>query len=602
MKGMMNNMVELSVVVPVYNSFSLSHQFFSSLLLQTYLEFELIIVDDGSTDGTYENIEFQREHFKNFKLVKTSHKGVSHARNVGLRKAIGKYVMFIDFDDTFNPLFFEIMLNSIKNNDCEMVECMVEKNNAPKIENTITISNLEAIKLFYSLEEERILGTVYNKIFLKENIKTLFDEKIMIGEDADFLLNYILNISKVLRIADVLYYHKENQIGIIKSKSFKSYITAQTASIKMLSLILNNYQELNYLAINDVINVTKRLLDFFPSNTRFIFQNLINQIIKYKIVEKSELFTDFFKFDKCEYFVTKGFSNVHIHLGEKAIPRKNYIDLEDFLKHNIYDQSERNNNKIHNLSKLYNEGIFNYAYDNSVTFLKTKFNSVKLTKSIKSKDILKADGIFINFMPEIELELISKIPSYLNKKYLYIHVSSSKKEDEEERRLFNGSLIKFLERENLLTNHTVLIHGIYLNEEELQIIAKNNAWLCVCPLNNKYLNEPINNISKLIKIGIKVCLGTDSITLTGTNSIIENGRYLLDESKIEIDELIQIIFKNNYQLLKDSSSNFKDYYCLWQGGNIKDEYDLIYNEKKLICVYDNELNVYEKNDIFGGYD
>lgn len=589
----------LSVIVPVYNSSIYIEKLLNCIFSQSLRDFELIVVDDGSTDNTVELLSRHMERFANFKLIKTKHLGVSHARNAGIKAAIGKYIMFVDSDDFVSEDFFDIMVRTIESNDCQLVECMVDKDKAPRILANKLISKDDAITLFYSYMSDRIIGTVYNKIFIRNRITNFFDESIYIGEDAEFLLNYILNTDSVFRIKNVLYHHTINNNGIIKSSKIDSYLTAQNASVKMLATILECSIGHKELAINDVILVTSKIIKIFPNDKNLIIQNLLQQLTNLNIWGIERIQGGVCKFDCCDYFVTNSLCNPHIHLGEKIIKPTVFNSLEDFLSNNNYDISEKNINKKKNLEKLCNEGTLNYAYDNYDSAYLTKLNTVLLSKTIDADSIKKSDGLFINFLPNIQKETLFNISKILGDKYLFVHISSSKYEDEIERTCFDGSVVETLKRANLLNEKTVIIHGIHFNNYELKCIANSNAWLCICPLNNACINEPVYEINKLLKMGIKVCVGSDSISLTGTNSVLLNCNYLLQNNKASVDSIIQILFRNNQELLYNSCKKNTFYYCLWKSKGGYNAESFINGNKELICVFDENLSVYNTRELLG---
>lgn len=95
----------VSVVIPTFNRVDLVGQAIDSVLAQTLDDFEIIVVDDGSTDGTEEKI---RQYESRVRLIRTPHRGIAHARNVGTRHARGRYLTFLDSDDLLYPYALEL--------------------------------------------------------------------------------------------------------------------------------------------------------------------------------------------------------------------------------------------------------------------------------------------------------------------------------------------------------------------------------------------------------------------------------------------------------------------------------------------------------------
>lgn len=93
-------MVKVSIIIPIYNAQKYIETCLNSITSQTFKDYEIILIDDGSTDNTLKTLENYTLHQKQFKLIVTNHSGPATARNIGLGVANGKYIKFIDADDT----------------------------------------------------------------------------------------------------------------------------------------------------------------------------------------------------------------------------------------------------------------------------------------------------------------------------------------------------------------------------------------------------------------------------------------------------------------------------------------------------------------------
>lgn len=87
--------VDISVIMPVYNAQKYLEESLNSILCQTFDDFELIIIDDGSTDNSYEICERYKEKDERIIVIHQINQGPSVARNIGIKKAIGKYIVFV---------------------------------------------------------------------------------------------------------------------------------------------------------------------------------------------------------------------------------------------------------------------------------------------------------------------------------------------------------------------------------------------------------------------------------------------------------------------------------------------------------------------------
>ena len=107
---MVNSSNQISVIVPVYNVFPYLRRCVDSILVQSYPDFELILVDDGSTDGSGQICEEYAARDSRVRVLHTTNSGVSHARNTGMEHAQGEYLFFVDSDDEIGPDYIRNLL------------------------------------------------------------------------------------------------------------------------------------------------------------------------------------------------------------------------------------------------------------------------------------------------------------------------------------------------------------------------------------------------------------------------------------------------------------------------------------------------------------
>lgn len=153
----------ISVVIPVYNKEDKLTKCVESVLKQSYSRFELIIVNDGSTDNSNAVIDLLSKNDSRIKTIHTTNQGVSSARNIGIDNATGEYICFIDSDDWIDEEYLETLLClSIKNNlDISIVSAKVE-NNGKVLENHFFSHN-------GFIEKERIIKQLYDCNYEKES-------------------------------------------------------------------------------------------------------------------------------------------------------------------------------------------------------------------------------------------------------------------------------------------------------------------------------------------------------------------------------------------------------------------------------------------------
>ena len=113
----------ISVIIPCYNVEKYIDRCMESVLNQTYRNLEIILVDDGSTDGTGEIIKKYAEHDHRIKILHQKNKGAGAARNAGMEIASGSYIGFVDSDDWIAEDMYEYLIGIIKEEDADIAAC-----------------------------------------------------------------------------------------------------------------------------------------------------------------------------------------------------------------------------------------------------------------------------------------------------------------------------------------------------------------------------------------------------------------------------------------------------------------------------------------------
>lgn len=212
--------LKISVIMPVYNSEKYVVRTVESVLAQTYDNYELIIIDDGSTDGTINLLKDRYSTNPKISIKSIENQGVSNARNVGISLASGDFISFIDSDDYYSSTFLEKMVGIIEPN-CDLIICGYNIVNHFKEKTSISKVKIEAgcfdyyhlySKYFY-YKEMGIFNPVWNKLFNTYIIKTnnlQFVKGQYMGEDLIFNLEFMRKSQKIKIIEDSLYNYVTN--------------------------------------------------------------------------------------------------------------------------------------------------------------------------------------------------------------------------------------------------------------------------------------------------------------------------------------------------------------------------------------------------------
>ena len=207
---------KLSVIVPMFNGIKYLHSCIDSILNQTYSSFELILIDDGSTDGSYEEVVKTYESIPNVRVFTQNNSGVSAAKNLGIQNAQGEYIIFIDIDDTIDEDMFLKLVNRMENH-IDLVICNYSVVNKSKYQYNKADSHFSgnySIDNFtnhlFDFFDSGLTNSNWNKLYRKDIIlrnNILFKSKLKMGEDACFNFEYLLYASEIACIDEKLYYY-----------------------------------------------------------------------------------------------------------------------------------------------------------------------------------------------------------------------------------------------------------------------------------------------------------------------------------------------------------------------------------------------------------
>lgn len=235
----------LSIIVPIYNAEEYLFECLESIHKQDETSIEVIMIDDGSFDGSLSIIESFLSDAR-FRCYKQSNKGVSSARNLGLEHAKGEYLLFADSDDLFYPLSLQRLVTVLKDIQPELLFYGYDQNNTPDKPEGMNIEPSEGSHLALNcavrliLEDEAVYGFIWNKVFKADVIKEndlLFDESIRISEDLLFCVKASNNIKKFYIIEDKFYFHRLGHESLYHSDFEPCKLSVISAYKKIISLL-----------------------------------------------------------------------------------------------------------------------------------------------------------------------------------------------------------------------------------------------------------------------------------------------------------------------------------------------------------------------------
>ena len=206
---------KVSVIIPTYNAEKYLEECLNSVLNQTHKDVELVIINDGSLDGTREILDNYAQVHENIAVIHTENGGVSRARNIGLNHAMGDYIMFLDADDLLVANAIEILLGDLKENNADIAAGLMDgevNSSTVDCEGTKIEVWAETQGLEKSLEDNPFTYSSCAKLFKKQSLeKVRFVEGRKIHEDSYFVFSSLLNQPKVVVRNIYLYKYRANE-------------------------------------------------------------------------------------------------------------------------------------------------------------------------------------------------------------------------------------------------------------------------------------------------------------------------------------------------------------------------------------------------------
>lgn len=311
----------ISVIMPAYNAGKTIAKSVNSVLQQDYPNYELIIVNDGSTDDTESICRGILD--ARIKFVSQKNMGLSGARNKGLLVAKGDYVVFVDSDDWIATNYISLLYNSMIKNGASLVICgMVrESSNSQYLisfNSSLTYTNCFRNKAFLNLFEGGLINSCCNKLYRKDLINNLdlrFSGRILI-EDIEFNLNYLCLCDSVNTLVECPYHYIANDASLTTKVSEK---------------MLLNYMDIHILFNSKVSPKYRPLID------RFVYHQYMGIFMKYLdrvslgIMNKREVYPLLDKYIKNPLIKSSFKSHSSVNIKELFVKKCVQYRLYNFL-------------------------------------------------------------------------------------------------------------------------------------------------------------------------------------------------------------------------------------------------------------------------------
>lgn len=300
--------MKISVIIPVYNVESYLAECIESVLCQTYKDYEIILVDDGSTDSSGEICDRYASQDSRIRVIHKENGGLSDARNCGLKEVSGEYTLFLDSDDFLAEtalgdtvsimekekcdfVFFDALSFNDENRDYSIKQNYIRKNDYPAVDGLTVLLNQLKNKEYHSSACMMLIITDFLK---KNNIRFL---KGILYEDMLFTYELYARSKKVCQLKKTVYHRRYRQQSIMTSRpKTRNFLSAKTVFEKACDL-------------SDEININE-----CESSKLYLAKCAYNAMNIFKRMEKSEHHAM-----KGEYKAIKLLCSKYSYFGDKAL-------------------------------------------------------------------------------------------------------------------------------------------------------------------------------------------------------------------------------------------------------------------------------------------
>lgn len=298
----------ISVIVPVYNTRDYLPKCIDSIVEQTYKSLEILLIDDGSTDGSEIIVDEYARKDERIKAIHQINHGESYTRNVGIKQATGEYIAFVDCDDWLEKDAYETLLQSMINSGTDL-SCAGWYKDEEIIKNknkvvTDVFDQKQLLRYLYQRDDYRAFAYMWNKLYKRELVQGGFPEQLKLGGDVVFLAEVALKTNRAVYIDKPVYHYRQR----INSGCHDVDLTKKAQWIEAYEIIISEFEKAS--VEKETIAYAKRFMAYHASN-----------FLELSIKQKEEEFVRYFQ------KVMKEQEKIYIELN------KNYPDrIERYKK------------------------------------------------------------------------------------------------------------------------------------------------------------------------------------------------------------------------------------------------------------------------------
>lgn len=216
-------MPEISIIVPVYNVEKYLSECLDSILAQTFTDFELILVNDGSRDNSASICREYANADRRIKLIEQDNAGLSSARNAGIDASIGPFLCFIDSDDLVSKDYCLTLYNAVKDSNCDFGVCGVTRFSDGSAPDPAIFSNgvrfLDSAKLLSLQLSGKSAFGVWNKLYRRSAIQGMRFREGMLNEDVFWSADLAVQCKKCAVVDQECYFYRQRSGSIMSAQA-----------------------------------------------------------------------------------------------------------------------------------------------------------------------------------------------------------------------------------------------------------------------------------------------------------------------------------------------------------------------------------------------
>ena len=238
------NTDKISVIVPVYNVEMYLARCINSVLAQSYINIEVILVDDGSTDGSGYLCDLIAKDDKRINVIHKQNGGLSSARNAGIEHCTGSYVTFIDSDDWVSPLYLEVLYNLLTLYNASFAVCSLLKTDGSKQSLQVKADTSRAkcysasqyLDIYFRKNGNRTIHYACGKLYKRDLLENDQFPAGVLNEDVESMFKVLLKSKTIIETDEPLYYYYQNPQSITGASFGENYLSLTDVWKRIASL------------------------------------------------------------------------------------------------------------------------------------------------------------------------------------------------------------------------------------------------------------------------------------------------------------------------------------------------------------------------------